>query len=263
MRKIGFAATYGFGSINDAVIFAARNGFSAVEINLNMPEFYPERYSKQDIDDIRRLMDRLDIAVTFHAPEDINFCTKQGYILEASIKRIKECIDFASALGGLRFTFHIGDSVNFTMFDRSIRMEEYYLEDYVSILSSSLDRIREYASGRIVPCAENTGFFREAKTRAIEPMLGNGLYLTWDIGHSYIKKEQQDFMIKNIKYVRNAHLHDVAAGKDHCIIGTGEMDFAHYISLLNDKDIFYVIEVRPGEAAASSLKNLRRAVPAL
>lgn len=263
MRRIGFSATYGFGSIDDAVIFASKKGFSAVEINLNMPEFYPERYSARDITDVRKLSRDLNIAITFHAPEDINLCTKQGGILEAGMERMKECIDFAHAVGGERFTFHIGDSVNFTMFDSSVRLEEYYLDDYVSVMRSAILRICEYGYGRTVLCAENAGFFGEGKAEAIADMLGNGLYLTWDIGHSFGKKEQRDFMTKNIKYVRNAHLHDVSSGRDHCVIGTGEVDFSRYLSLLSSRDIFYVIEVRPAEAAALSLQNLRAAYPGL
>jgi sugar phosphate isomerase/epimerase len=64
-------------------------------------------------------------------------------------------------------------------------------------------------------------------------------------------------MNRNIVYVRNTHIHDVCGSKDHCIIGTGEIDIPHYVTLLNDKDVIFIIEVRPGEAAVKSFINLR------
>lgn len=254
----GFAATYGFKSISDAVQFASDNDFKAVEINLNIPEFFPEYYSKNDIEKIRKMSKEYNVLLTFHAPEDINLCSKQKCIVETSIKRLEECIDFACALGGMRFTFHIGDSVNFTMFDRNLRMEDYYKDDYVNIMENSIEKLIGYTSKRIILCAENTGYFSSAKMESIEYGLKEGLSLTWDMGHSFIKKGQQEFMIKNIEYVRNAHIHDVHDGKDHCIIGTGEVDIMKQISMLDEKKVMFIIEVRPGEAAAESYRNIKK-----
>lgn len=258
MMRIGFSAAYGFSSIEDVIEFAAGNGFNAVEINLNMPEFFPERYSTEKRRELKKFAEDKDLIVTFHAPEDIDLCTKQKYILDASIKILKECIDFACDLGGTRLTFHIGDSVNFTMYDGNLRLEDYYMEDYASILENAMEELCSYAGDRIILCVENTGYFSEPKMKAVESMLGKGLYLTWDLGHSYIKKNQIEFMRKNIEYVRNAHLHDVRNGKDHCIIGTGEFDIKNFMSLMDREDVTYIIEVRPAEAAVESFDNLKK-----
>lgn len=257
MVRFGFAATYGFKSIMDAIQFAYENGFRAVEINLNIPEFFPETYSPVDIKNISEMSKKHDVYLTFHAPEDINLCSKQKRIVDVSIKRLEECIDFACALGGKRFTFHIGDSVNFTMYDGNIRMEDYYASDYIDILKVSFEKLISYTTGRITLCAENTGYFSKAKMQAIEYGLKKGLFLTWDMGHSFIKREQQEFMIKNIDHVRNAHIHDVCSGKDHCIIGTGEVDIIKQISMLDENIVIFIIEVRPGEAAVKSYKNIK------
>jgi len=258
VNRIGFAATYGFSSIREAIEFGDKNNFKAVELSLNMPEFFPERYSAKERNAIRELAIEKGMTLTFHAPEDVNLCTKQRYILDASIKRLKECIDFACDLGGVRFTFHIGDSVNFTMYNGSLHLEDYYKDDYIEILKASIGELCLYASLRIEICAENTGYFSPAKIEAIESLLGKGLHLTWDIGHSFIKKNQHDFMGKNIVHVRIAHIHDVIKGKDHSIIGTGEVDIPYYISLLDSDEVIYIIEVRPADAAVESYKNLKK-----
>jgi sugar phosphate isomerase/epimerase len=258
MFKIGFSATYGFNNITDVINYGAANGFSAVEINLNMPEFFPDRYSQEERETIKKLADDKNILLTFHGPEDINLCSKQKTIVKTSVELLKASIDFACDLGGSRLTFHIGDSVNFTLFDRSLRMEEYYAEDYVKLLIPSLEELCKYTGGRIFLCAENTGYFSDGKQRAIEYMLGKGLYLTWDLGHAYLKKNQMDFMTKNSEYVRNMHIHDVCDRKDHCIIGTGEVDIPGYISKMNPENVTLIIEVRPHEAAVKSLDNLKK-----
>jgi Sugar phosphate isomerases/epimerases len=255
--RIGFAATYGFSSIYDVIEFAKKNEFNAVEINLNIPEFFPERYGSSDILKLKRLSTEYGIAYTFHGPEDINLCSKQKYIVDVSLKRLKECIEFAYALGGQRFTFHIGDSVNFTMYDGSLRMEDYYQDEYTKIIYDSLSELISYSSGKILICAENTGYFSYSKTEAIKSLLGKGLFLTWDIGHSFIKTNQREFMEEHIDYVRNVHIHDVQGTKDHCIIGTGEVDIKGHISKLLCGDRIYIIEVRPAEAAVKSYNNLK------
>lgn len=256
-KRFGFSATYGFSSIVDAIEFASKNGFATVEINLNMPEFFPERYDKQEREHIKKFAKYNNISLTFHGPEDINLCSMQRLVAETGVTRLKECIDFASELGGERFTFHIGDSVKFTMVDGSIYVEDYYKDKFEVLLNNSFKEVVDYAKDKIIICAENTGYFSSVKRYAIKQLLGKGLYLTWDMGHSFLKKEQQEFMIENCEYVRNVHIHDVKGKKDHSIIGEGDVDFKHFMSFVEKNDAYYIIEVRPKEAALESYKNIK------
>lgn len=258
MLRVGFSATYGFKSAAEAIEFAVNNDFSAVELNLNMPEFFPGKYSTEERAAIKNLAESKGVYITFHAPEDINLCSKQKDIVDASIRILKECIDFACDLGGKRFTFHLGDSVNFTMYNGSLYLEDHYKDDYTIILKSSIEQILKFTGDRIAICAENTGFFSNAKVEAIKSLLDKGLYLTWDLGHAYLKVNQMEFMMNNINHVRNIHIHDVIGKKDHCIIGTGEVDIPYYLSLLDPEEVVFIIEVRPGEAAVKSLVNLKK-----
>lgn len=258
MLKVGFSATYGFRSIEEVIEFAKVNGFSAVEINLNMPEYYPSEYTGEERLKLRRMAESKNIVLSFHGPEDINLCSKQNQIVNTGIKILKECIDFACDLGGTRFTFHIGDSVNFTMYNGSLQFEDYYRDDYIEILKSSMGEILSYARDRIAICVENTGYFSVSKIEAIKFLLDKGLYLTWDLGHAYLKEKQMDFMIDNKKYIRNIHIHDVIDNKDHCIIGTGKVDIPYYLSLIDIEKVLLIIEVRPGEAAVKSFSNLKK-----
>lgn len=255
--RIGFSATCGFDNIKDVIKFGIDNGFNAAEVNLNIPEFYTERYSKSERNLIKTMAEDNNFYITFHGPEDINLCSRQSKLVKASVDILKECMDFAYELGGKRFTFHAGSSVEFTMVDKSIRLEDCYQSEYISILKDSIKDLIDYNVDRVTLCAENAGYFSSTKAMVFEHFLGKGLYLTWDVGHSYINKVQMDFMMKNKRFVRNAHIHDVLKGRDHCIIGTGEVNIPYYMSLLDEKDVCFIIEVRPAYKAAESLKNLK------
>lgn len=255
--RIGFSATCGFDSIKDVIKFGIENGFNAAEVNLNIPEFFPDRYSKSDREHIKAMAEDNDFSITFHGPEDINLCSCQNKLVKASVDILKECMDFACELGGKRFTFHAGSSVEFTMVDKNIRLEDCYPSKYVRILEDSIKDMVDYNDGRITLCAENAGYFSGTKAMAFEHFLGNGLYLTWDIGHSHINKVQMDFMMKNMRFVRNVHVHDVLKGRDHRIIGTGEVNIPYYMSLMDERDVCFIIEVRPANKAAESLNNLK------
>jgi len=87
-----------------------------------------------------------------------------------------------------------------------------------------------------------------------------GLYLTWDIGHSYEKKEHIDFFLNNLKYIKNSHIHDHNGKSDHQVIGTGNIDFKYYFEILKDTDASFIIEVRPKEMALLSLENLKNTI---
>nr|WP_307897682.1 hypothetical protein [Clostridium botulinum] len=46
--KIGYAASAGEKEIYDTIDYAYENGFSAVELNINMPIFFPEKFDKNE-----------------------------------------------------------------------------------------------------------------------------------------------------------------------------------------------------------------------
>lgn len=261
LNPIGYAACLGEESIYDTIDFAKENGFNAVEINMNVPMFFPEKYSKEDRSDIKNYALNKGVTLTLHGPEDITLLQLQEDIRLATINGLKSVIEFGIDIGAVNLTLHVGPSVCFTLTDRKSYMEESYEEEYKNVLKSNLKELLNFAGDKIKICIENSGRFpKKVVQETLEEILSeNNLYLTWDIGHSLENKyEEVEFFIKNINKIRTCHIHDNNGKSDHQIPGTGLIDFKWHFDLMKDKPIIYIIEVRPREKAAESLKALHQ-----
>ncbi|MCC5912173.1 MAG: sugar phosphate isomerase/epimerase [Clostridiaceae bacterium] len=259
LDSIGYAATLGEESFFTAIDAAKEKKFSAIEVNLNVPVFFPEGYNREERATIKEKIEKEGMVLSFHAPEDIPLYHLHPTVRRAGLNRLKECIDFAAEVGGSKITFHPGASVCFTQTDKKIYLQDVYRYEFHTLFKEAIEEIRDYAKGKIIPCIENVGNFNEMIREVLEEVLPQGdLYLTWDIGHAYGQEENQKFFIKNIQYVKNCHIHDHNDISDHQVIGTGKIDFLYYFDLLKDQDISYIIEVRPVEKALESRENIKR-----
>lgn len=255
--RLGYAATLGEENICTVIDFAKKKGFTAIEINLNVPAFFPEKYNKQEREEIKEKVEKEGIILSFHAPEDIPLYHLHPSVRRAGLDRMKECIDFAREIGGQKITIHPGESVCFTQTDKKIYLIDVYAEDFKRIFKESLIELRDHARDGVKVCIENVGNFNNLIKDVLQELLPmGGLYLTWDIGHSYGKEEDIDFFKKNLQYIRNSHIHDHNGNQDHQVIGEGKIDFMRYFQLLKDVDTSFILEVRPVEKALLSRDKL-------
>nr|WP_272507439.1 sugar phosphate isomerase/epimerase family protein [Clostridium aestuarii] len=233
---------------------------NAVEINLNMPIFFPENFTMEDRKKIKGYKDSRRVELTFHAPEDISLLQLHKDVREAGIKRMKEVIDFGYDIGASRITMHVGSSVCFTLTDRKTYMDELYYDKCKNILKESIKELAEYSKGKIKLCIENSGRFPQKLVQEVlDEILDEeeNLFLTWDIGHSYENKYNEvDFFLRHIDKIRTCHVHDNNGSSDHQVIGTGRVDFKWHFNKMKDVDVVYIIEVRPREKAVESFKKL-------
>lgn len=260
-HRIGYAAAIGEKDILSAIDFAVTHGMNAVEINMNMPCFFPENYGKEARNDIRLYRREKDVALTLHAPEDIFLLQLHEGVREAGIKRLKEIIDFGCDIGATRMTIHVGPSVYFTMTEGKSYLEELHYQDFRQILKNSLVGLGDYCGDRMKLCVENSGRFPKVLVQEVlEELLDKeNIYLTWDIGHSYSNLYGEvEFFHRQLNRVKTCHLHDVNEISDHQIIGMGKVDFPGHIARIGKEDIIYIIEVRPREKAALSFENLKK-----
>lgn len=258
--RLGYAATVGETGIIGAVDFARESGFGAVELNTNVPVFFPERYARGDREMIQGYAADSGVALSLHAPEDICLLNLHEKVRRAGLDRMKEVIDFAGDIGAGRVTIHIGASVYFTMVDGRLSLHTVYPELYRRILREELAELRDYAAGKTFPCIENVDYFGRAVVQETlaEMLPQGGLYLTWDWGHSYNNPEQENFMLQYAAFVRNCHVHDHNGEKDHIVVGDGKVDFERLFTLLKDNDANFIFEVRPREKACQCRERLAR-----
>ncbi|QXM06599.1 sugar phosphate isomerase/epimerase family protein [Crassaminicella indica] len=258
--KVGYAASAGEIDIFDTLKYTKENGFDCVELNVNMPIFFPENFTKEDREKIKKYKEENNIAITLHAPEDITLLQLQENIRRATIDRLKEVIDFGHDIGASRITMHIGSVVCFTLTDRKSYLDEFYCEEYKKVLKESLIELGNYAENKVYLCIENSGRFPEKVVQEVlDEIIGKeNIYLTWDIGHSYTNQYNEiAFFLKHIAYIKTCHLHDHNGKSDHQIIGRGNVDFKWHIQKMKDIDVYYIIEVRPRENAVKSLDKLK------
>ncbi|RXM57776.1 sugar phosphate isomerase/epimerase [Clostridium tetani] len=264
-KRIGYAASIGEKSIYDSINFAYENHMNAVEINANVPIYFPENFSLEDRKKIKEYAKNKNVLLTIHAPEDITLLQLHKTVREAGISRLKEIINFGKDIGARSLTLHVGSAVTFTLVNGKSYMDEFYQDEFKKILEDTLLELIKEANGKIKIAVENSGRFPKKVVQEILQKLLNrneDIYLTWDIGHSYENKYAEvEFFIKNINKIRTCHIHDNNGKSDHEIPGEGNLDFNKHFELMKDKDIVYIIEVRPRENAVKSFKVLKTLYP--
>lgn len=261
INNIGYAASAGETDIYDTINYANINGFNAVEININMPIYFPERFSKEERIKIREYSEKKGVKITLHAPEDISLLQLQKGIREAGISRLKEVIKFGAEIGASRMTMHIGSAVCFTLTDKKTYMDELFYEEYKEVLEKSLLELIHYSRGKLKLCIENSGRFPKKVVQEVLDKIideNESLFLTWDIGHSYENKyEEVEFFLKHLDRIKTCHVHDNNGFSDHQVLGCGNIDFKWHFEKMKDSDVIYILEVRPREKAKESLEKLR------
>lgn len=258
--KIGYAASAGEKDIFDTIKYAHDNKLNAVELNINMPIFFPEKFNKEERKKIKKYSNDMEVEITFHAPEDISLLQPHEVVREAGLKRIKEVMDFGDDIGATRMTMHVGPAVCFTLTDRKAYMDELFYDQFKEILKNSLKELVEYSKGKIKLCIENSGRFPEKLVQeTLDEMLlkEDDLFLTWDIGHSYENKYNEvEFFLRHLDKIRTCHVHDNNGKSDHQVVSEGNVDFKWHFNKMKNSEVVYIIEVRPRNKAVESLPKL-------
>ena len=261
--SVGYAASLGEKGIIESMEFALENGLGAVELNMNMPCFFPENYADEDIENVKRFKSESGIKLTMHAPEDISLvCLHEGLRL-AGIQRLHEIIGFAHKIGVSRITVHTNSTPYFTLVEGKGYVQDEHEDLAVEKLNDSLKSILDYRNEHapsVNICIENSGYFPKYIQNALEDIMEERrLNLTWDIGHSYLNKYGEvEFFKRNNERIRVSHLHDYNEQGDHKVIGTGKVKFKEHMELMGSDDMVYVIEVRPRKEAVRSFEALKK-----
>ncbi len=263
--RIGYQALFDEKCLLDAIDFAEANNFPVVEANLNSPRFFPENLDKVERVKMKQYSEKKGVRLILHAPEGIGMMNLQSAVREACVERTRELIDFGCQIGADRMTCHLGSSVPIVLCGERTQLHTVYGSEYREALTKSLHRIVEYSKNRLFLCVENTSGFRYHFVQELLPdFLKDGLYLTWDLGHTnYLKGEARqreiDFFREHLDRVRVTHIHDNYGSRDeHNVVGEGSVDFAYYLSLLDSPQIELIFEVRPRKHALVCRENLRK-----
>lgn len=254
-------------SIIKALEFAAKNGFSGIQVAVESPHLTFENLSTKEKTEIRQKSKELGIRISLHGPDDVTSLLQNNpHIRKGIHSYYAELFAFAEEIEAILVTIHIGYPVMYkTDTIPTSSYPEIDIQFYTKVLEENIDSVLDSANKRVYICVENY-FLEDFILQVLEKYLYEGkLGLCWDIAKTYnrdgsINEQLQKYLYENRYYIKQVHLHDMnSTGSSHRTIGTGIIDFRFHLEQISGVDILdYCIEVRPGEKAVESLNNLRK-----
>lgn len=264
-ERLGYQALFDIPDIDAAIDFAAESRLRAVELNMNVPHFYPERYARPKRRELRRRAEDRGITLLLHANEEIDLCSFRKEIRCGSIELVARTLEFAVDLGAPRVTVHPGRMAPvFGIEGVFVSLPEKYPGLIANSFRDSVMGISSYLDPRVHLCFENVGPFHDPMGHALleELWAGTDVYLTWDLGHTHLltcrDRErgllEEQFFCRHCDRVHNCHVHDNDGRQDlHAVIGQGTAEISRYLTILADAPTWFIFEVRPSQRALECL----------
>lgn len=262
-------------------------GFSAVELNIEVPESFIAEIAKRiKIVSVHNFCPKLDFipeGKTIYSP--YNMASSDDGERMTAVKLTKKTIDIANSVGAKAIVVHSGE-VDMEITGRALAKkynETKGNNDYKSFLKTflierrakskkilekllkSLDEILGYTVSKNIKIGIENRFWANempslGEYKTIFQKFDTDLIGLWyDVGHSVVAQKQGlvncylDFLRKFADRNFGIHLHDVVDVYDHKAPGTGEVNFKEISEFLND-DIIIVNETHQS-ATKENLKN--------
>ena len=259
LDKVSYHAVYE-DSIMAALRCAVDSGFAGVQVAVDVPRFSPEYVGETERDAIARFCEANRMRISLHAPDhSISLFVGSRPLIQGIFQYLVGLFEFGQRIGASLMTFHVGVMPTFGTAPRPGRaLPEAAVACFRLTLQANLRRLIDTAAGRFVLCIENHDL-TPMVCELLQPHLdANELSLCWDLAKMRDDPAVQQYLWQNLAHVRQVHLHDVHDGYSHQVIGSGSVDFAHYLPRLAEAEVLdYCIEVRPHDKAVESLKRLR------
>jgi len=262
-------------SIMDALRYARTNGFSGVQLAVDVPALSRERLTAAQRDAVGRYREEYNLMVSLR-PGGGSLLETNPSLAAGLLEYYKDLFQFADDLGAGSVVLPVGLPPTFPT-DTEPRLDypPAGLSAWTAALNANLRRLINLAAGRFVLAVECTRMARPISD-VLSPLLGDaGLALCWNLARAYrraphlpvydnarqweIDPVAEAFFWKHLPHVRQVRLHDLRGDQAHRIIGSGEVDFMRFLPRLADANVReFVIDVRPKEKALESLKNLKK-----
>ena len=258
--KLGMPTLIELPDIMKTVDLCKELGLSFIELNMNMPEFCPEKLTPELV---KKLSKNKDIGFTLHLPEEIDLASFHPAIRQGNMERCCEAIIWASEAGINLVNMHINSGIYFTLPDQRIWIYDKYKQKFLDNVMSGFDKILRLAKSRgVTVCVENSSNFHYPFIlEAVEKLVLMGeVCFTWDTGHdAKTGFKEKGLLTKYKNRIRHMHLHDYKNGVDHQPLFSGEIDIRQMLSFATNNGIRVVIEVKTIGSLKESLTLLNDA----
>ena len=264
-KRLSYHVVYD-NSILDAIDFASKNGFSGIQLAADALHLGFENKTQKDLTEIKMKAEDLNIRIVIHASDAASLVFPYTKTDKGIMAYYADLIDFAYAISAQIITIHPGAPASFpTDTDQLMTFPKQDIELYKEILSHNISTLQKLSQDKVQICIENVAL-EPFVIEVLQDYVSNAkLGLCWDIAKTFdkknnkIKQETMDFIMNNLKSVKQVHLHSMIDGKSHNVIQHGLIDFKYYLGLLKNVDVLdYCIEVRPREKALESMNNLKK-----
>ena len=257
----GMPSLIEFGDLQQQVAACRQLGLRFIELNLDCPQYLPERVSS---DQLRNITEQTGIGFTVHLPENLDlgmFCTpvREGYR-----SFCRTVIEWASQAGISLINLHFNSGVHFSMPSKKVWLYEQYRQEHRNNLEASFRPLLQLADECGVALSiENTGNYGLPHvTDALQELIDVGegsLKLTWDVGHDAAAKyADRPFLLAHKSSIAHMHLHDANDKGSHLPLGEGIVPVKEVVAFARDAGIGVVLETKTFSGLQMSVDRLGR-----
>jgi len=254
-------------TLEDALEYSSKVGWTGIVPDIGVPRFSPEKYSKKDRVKLHDLSESFGIEWGFHAPgDDVSLFSTYTPIRTAIMSYFKEIIDFARdcSSGATNIVVHPGVPPSFKKANSS---EDEFVDENVDVYEKTFFEnvleLVEYGRPDVSIVLENMNWTPIIR-HSIPSLLARGMRLCLDIPKLYdrtmnLKRSNWRVFQQFSEAIEVVHIHDSSPSLgSHQIVGSGEIDFSESLELLckMEHPPQYVFEIRPRESATQSLVTL-------
>lgn len=250
--KIGFASLMELDTLSENAFLGAALGFDFVEINMNLPQFAPDRLAQV------LAKDSSGLSFTLHLDENLNPFDFNPYVAEAYLKTAEDAVRIASDAGIPLVNMHFPMGVYFTLPGERAYLFDRYRSRLFEKLEIFRNRISKAARGTVVSI-ENTSFGGlRALPEALEFLLESPAFsLTYDVGHDFADcRRARSFYEKHESRIRHMHLHQAADSRNHLPLNERGMDMNLCLICAERLGASVVAEVKNRESLIQSAEWL-------
>lgn len=227
-------------------------GLQFVELNMNLPQYQPDRI---DRDRLRKIREEYGLYFTLHLDENLNPCDFNPHVAAAYTRTAAEAVSLAKALDIPVLNMHLSRGVYFTMPEQRVFLFDQYRERYLAEMRSFRDQCAAaVGDADIRICVENSGGFTDFQLEALDLLLESPVFsLTFDIGHNHaIGGADAPHILARRARLAHFHFHDAQGKKNHLPLGTGELDIQRYLDMAETCHGRIVLETKTVEGLRQS-----------
>jgi sugar phosphate isomerase/epimerase len=258
--RAGVQILDGFKTVAETLSYLALRGIRVVEINLNNPYFLAQLTAEPERAEIAKVAQDEGITWVAHLPETMGFFEIAEQVFARYLTWLASLQEKASDAGCKALTVHLGSAPPLAYSGQRRQGTDLFREYYETNLLVRLRRAANLLRNGPPVCIENVGGFHQQFVRDILSRI-DGLSYTMDIGHlkaahPRIADAEFCFFREHANAIRVVHVHDNDGEWDGHLPVTDPAALEPYLGFARELDAYLIMEVRPVEAAISSLAAL-------